>query len=302
MADLRAVVCAIVVTSFLALPGSPARAQNAGPRALPNATPPVDVPPPVEPFRLTPPQQQALDQVLGQWEKRAQRIRTFKCKLLRWEENNVFNTKVFTEGELRYKNPDQALYRVKPTEEEEWAEYWVCDGQAIFEFNHQQKELVERRLPPEMQGKAIEDGPLPFLFSTSAAKLKQRYYLRLLAPPANRPGEIWLEAFPRYRQDAANFKRAELIIDQESMLPSAIRIHLPNGQDRTIHQFKDIVTNDPLGFLKGDFAAPRAPRGWQHRVEMAEPLALDEPLPQVPAHGPRQASAGGRPPVQEPRR
>lgn len=246
---------------------------------------------PAPPFELTPAEAAALDQALARWENSASQVRTFKCELLRWEYNAVFKSKTFMAGELRYRNPDQALYRVQPPEAEEWSEYWVCDGRAIFEFVAQQKKLVVRHLPPEMQGRAIEDGPLPFLFSTSAAKLKARYFLRLIQPPANRPQEIWLEAFPRTRQDAANFRRAELILDAQAMLPSAIRIHLPNGEDHTVHQFKDIVVNDPLGFLKGDFAAPKAPRGWERIEEDLQPIAEGEPPPTVDLRAPRQARA-----------
>ena len=53
-------------------------------------------------------------------------------------------------------------------------EHWVCDGTSIYEYRTEQKQLVERPIPKEMQGKAIVDGPLPFLFGAEAAKLKQR--------------------------------------------------------------------------------------------------------------------------------
>ncbi len=261
--------------------------------AAPGGTGVGEVLPP--PFQLTAPQQAALDQVLSGWEQRAQTIRTFKCTLRRWEFNDVFKTTTYTEGELRYRKPAEALYRVKPTGTEEWAEYWVSDGLAIFEFVASQKELVERRLPPEMQGQAIEDGPLPFVFSSNATKLKERYFLRLAQPPADRTHEIWLEAFPRRREDAANFQRAEMILDAQQMLPSAVRIHLPNGQDRTVHQFLDVVINDPLGFLKGDFAAPRAPRDWKRRIEDVVPVTAGAPPPPAPraklGPAPRQAAA-----------
>ena len=51
-------------------------------------------------------------------------------------------------------------------------EHWVCDGKSVFEYRHDQKQLVERPIPPQLQGKAIVDGPLPFLFGAEAAKLK----------------------------------------------------------------------------------------------------------------------------------
>ena len=49
-------------------------------------------------------------------------------------------------------------------------EHWVCDGQNVYEYRHDQKQLVVRPIPPAMQGKAIVDGPLPFLFGAEAAQ------------------------------------------------------------------------------------------------------------------------------------
>ena len=49
----------------------------------------------------------------------------------------------------------------------------------MFEYRHDQKQLVERPIPPQLQGQAIVDGPLPFLFGAEAAKLKARYWMRI---------------------------------------------------------------------------------------------------------------------------
>ncbi|KKL94414.1 hypothetical protein LCGC14_1864970, partial [marine sediment metagenome] len=78
---------------------------------------------------------------------------------------------------------------------------------------------------------------------------------------------IWLEAVPRHRQDAANFRLAELILTTKDMMPFALQIHAPNGKNRTVYQFRDIVTNDPFGFLKGNPFKPFTPLGWTRVVE-----------------------------------
>ena len=46
-------------------------------------------------------------------------------------------------------------------------------------------------MPPELQGKAIVDGPLPFLFGADAQKLKQRYYLRIITPRTRKAKSGW---------------------------------------------------------------------------------------------------------------
>ena len=46
---------------------------------------------------------------------------------------------------------------------------------------------------PQLQGKAIVDGPLPFLFGAEAKKLKERYWLKVDSQPKQDPNQIWLD-------------------------------------------------------------------------------------------------------------
>ena len=222
------------------------------------------------PFVLTPQEQAQVDHFLRAWEQRSDKIKTFETKFARREYDPVFGPKDgqprFTdEGELKFKAPDKGLFLVNG----ERPEQWVSDGNSIFEFNHQKRQLIEHKLPPEMQGKAIEDGPLPFLFGAQAEKLKRRYWIRLLPPPRGVQNQIWLEAYPRHQQDAANFQRAELILNAQDLLPLGMQLHLPNGKSRTSYTFYGVVVNDPnpLRFLKGDPFSPKSPLGWTRVIE-----------------------------------
>ena len=272
----------------------------AAPRMTPTGprpgTPPGIAPQTAAPFQLSPQEQANLDRLLADWQEKSSRIKTLRCTFQRWEYDLVLNTVKNSRGELKYRSPDNALYRASTSGEAPWGDYWVCTGKSIFEYNESQKELIDRQLPPELQGKAIEDGPLPFLFNSDAAKLKRRYHLRLIPPPPGRQDEVWLEVYPKLRHDAANFQRAELILNAASdLLPSGVQIHMPNGQERTVHKFEDMVVNSLWEKLRDDFSEPRAPRGWTRRVEQAQPLVYDETAPQPPARV--SVRPGGPPPT-----
>ena len=277
-------------------PGQYPAAETQGPQvpAGPNQVQPfptlqrrVPRQPPAPPFVLTPQQEEQLDMVLQAWEENSKRVKTFECKFQRFEygpklgdANADPNAPRFVdEGEIKYAAPDKGLFRV----EGQRPEQWICDGQSIFEYDYQQKRLVEHKLPPDLQGKAIADGPLPFLFGAEAAKLRQRYFLRIASQPAQ--NEIWLEARPKFQKDAANFRRADLIL--KDMQPFALQTHLPNGTDRTSYRFENIRINerrrdllDPLEILKKDWFRAATPRGWQKIVQ--------EPQPAQPIAGPPQ--------------
>jgi TIGR03009 family protein len=269
----------------------------AGPQA-PVQGPPQAPQPPRAPFQLTPQQHSQLMSVLQAWEARSNKITTLSCTFTRWDYNPVFGMKnpaknpndptaiipKESHGVLKYAAPDKGLYQIEEIVEcvgfengqpkyekrEEGGEHWVCDGVAIWEYNYQKEQLIERRLPPAMQGKAISDGPLPFLFGADADKLMQRYFMRVITPP-NVRDQIWLEAYPKYAMDAGNFSRATLILDQKTMLPFAIEVSLPNGKERHVHQFSNNVVNNLFRFFQGNFAKPALPRGWTKVEEPATP-------------------------------
>jgi len=240
---------------------------------------------PIAPFGLTPDQQTSLNGLLATWEKQSDQVNTFKCHFLRWDYDPVFgpnggrDPKSVASGEIKYKAPDHGVYRV--IEMAAWntqkkamqpvtdsLDHWVCNGKSIYEFAHVKKQLIERQIPPDLQGKAITDGPIPFIFGAKADKLKQRYFLRQVNPPESIKGAISLEAFPRFQRDAANFHHAELILTEPDFLPYALQIYMPDGKTRTVYQFDKRKVNDLLAFL--DFRAPSTPLGWQKIVVPAD--------------------------------
>jgi TIGR03009 family protein len=224
------------------------------------------------PVQLSPQQQANLDWVLSAWQQRSTNVKTFECSFTRWEYDPVFGDPTkpsfVDEGRIAYRAPDKGLFRVDEPKERE--ERWICDGTSIYQYDFANKCLIQHKLPPELQGKAIVESPLPFIFGADTARLKQRYFLRIVTPPNVQGQETWLEAYPRFQQDAANFSRAELILTSKNMTPYALQIHAPNGQNRTVYQFRNIVVNDPLAVLKNPFH-PLTPPFWKKRVEEALP-------------------------------
>lgn len=203
-----------------------------------------------------------------------------------WEYDNVFGPadkpKKESNGTINYIRPDKGEYKVDGSD----GEHWKSDGKAIYEVNHTKKQLIVRPLPPELQGKAISDGPLPFVFGVEAEKVKHRYFVRVITPPESK-GQIWLEAYPKYRQDAANFQRIEIILSEADLLPFAVQLYLPNGKSRTVYRFSETKVNNPIGGFMNIFNGPaRTPFGYQRIVEEA---------PEVQAAPAASAPTGQRP-------
>lgn len=260
-------------------------------------------PPPVQqaPIQLTTQQQLELDQALKGWQDNSSKISTLTCVFTMWEYDGVFGpqnkARSESQGEVKFIAPDKGLYHVveikdfnaaigafQPAQRD--GEYWMCTGKAIYEFNGPKKQLIERPLPKELQGKAISDGPLPFLFGVEAEKLKARYFMRVITPP-NVKDQVWIEAYPRFQQDAANFQRVEIILSTQNMLPFAMQLYLPNGKSRTVYQFKDVAINGLIQGLLKHFFEPRTPAGWTkivddpHLAQGVQPGSASQPAGQA---------------------
>jgi TIGR03009 family protein len=267
---------------------------------------PVALSVPRAPFVLTPEQMYQIDQVLAAWERRNQEVKSFECGFWRFEYDYIFTQrpgqprKLRDYGILKYAAPDKGLYKIEGERSAEetapgagtWKksaeprdEQWICDGKSIFQYNCKEKRRIEHPLPPELQGKAISDGPLPFVFGTEAQKLKERYWIRINTPPDVR-GEIWLEAYPRHQKEAANFYKLDVILKTNGLLPDAIQITEPNRKDRKVYKFEDVVINRRLRFLESDWFRAPLPLGWRAEVDP----------PQGPAQAGYQRQAGGTPP------
>ncbi|HOP77767.1 MAG: TIGR03009 domain-containing protein [Thermogutta sp.] len=239
------------------------------------------------PFVLTPAEQEQLDRVLLAWEERSSKIKTFECEFTRWEFDPVWGPpnqpKRIVRGKIMYSAPDKGLFRVdeevingrlQPAAQ---PERWVCDGRSIYEYRFETKQIVETPLPPELQGKTITEGPLPFLFGAQAESLKRRYYMRIITPQ-NVTEEIWLEAFPKYQQEAANFQRAQLILKLPQLDIFALQLYHPSAQaasqSRTVFQFDRIKINavDFLRLFKEDPFKPVLPdSSWAKVIETSKP-------------------------------
>ena len=300
---LALLLCSILIASFSAL----ALAQQPAMQVPPGAAPAPQLPagPPAE-FQLNQLQQAYLDQVLDAWEYASSKVNSFSCPFERWDFNAFKPSPELPyskdKGNLSYHRPDKGSFQI--TEIKQWnpqqnnwvvnpqaiGDHWVCDGKSIYEFryNTEPKQLVVTPIPPEMQGKGIVDGPLPFLFGAEAAKLKARYWMRIEEQPNKE--ELWVVAAPKYQADAANFVRVTLILDREKVLPRAMRVQQPGGTHVDyIFDFASATINGTIDQLfNSRFIAPRTPWGWQ-RVDQPMPGAA--PPQQPPAQRQAQVPA-----------
>jgi TIGR03009 family protein len=268
-------------------------------------------------FPLTAPDQARVDQILDYWEHHTSKIKTYQCKFIRENYDFVFGEKSKPKsidvGTIRYNAPDKGLMRVDKTydynpkatdpkqryvqQDVQFGEYWVCDGESVYQFDARTKVLTETKLAPDMRGKAIGDGPLPFLFGAKAETMKQRYWIREVTPKDNPQAEYFLEATPKRQEDAANFDRllVRLAVDKEQLVPRAMQVD--KKQAKVVYQFQDHTANDTLHRVQGfldSFVRPKTPLGWTKVVEDWNGTPLDDRQAANPSSGSAASDATQR--------
>ncbi len=247
---------------------------------------------PRAPFVLNAAEQSFLDQLLRMWQQQTGQIRTFRCDFQQLVYIPGFAPPGVAlernQGKLSYAKPDKGSFKIEEihrfqgdVDNPEWnqdskqvGEHWVCDGENVYQFNHAAKELQVIPIAPELQGHAIADGPLPFLFGADADKMKQRYWMRIIHDSQE---EVWLEAYPKFQADAANYQFVQVIFNRKTLLPKAMRVQLP-GNEQNTYLFGEATINSPLDRIMGPFKPPSKPFGWTRKViETGTPPQAGQP-------------------------
>lgn len=257
-------------------------------------------------------EQKYIDQVLLVWEKSTSQINTFECKFKRWVYNpnaHESQPETISEGEIRYKNPDKGSFKEtnrfslagsKPDGSPDYkinprlphGDWWVCDGEWVHQLDRNEKKAIRTQLPPDLRGNNIPLSPLPFLFGVKANEVKQRYYIRAIAPPQGN-NDVWVEAWPKRADDAGNYSRVQIVLDRSDNLPKGMFLFMPNwtpqAKHRELYEFSGKQINGVLDLLKQklfmqSFIETEVGSDWQVIQEpwippQQQPLAPANPQP-----------------------
>jgi len=272
--------------------------------------------------------QKYLNELLDHWEQTSNQVKRLTCDFQRWDydpthcawrdpADNRLAAYRMALGKIQYGEPDKAdcrsqqIWDFAGTKEdlgreanyvqntaEQANERWMCDGRAIYEFDYVNKRLYEVDIPPEMQGKALAQSPLPFLFGAKRTDLEERFWMRV-ATPQGVTNEYWLEAWPKRKEDAVNYHHVEIIIAKEDFLPKYIHIYnrdydAASNPVSHFFMFSNRIVNDQLTGLQDFFRVfirPTTQIGWE-RV----PLNRLQATSGNPAQGIADPRVGTQPP------
>lgn len=234
------------------------------------------------PFQLTPAQQADVDRVLKRWEDVSKTQKRIVIDFNRFEFKPALASPAnpnaplhIDQGKADFTSSGKWMWSIRgewvgsKVVEGQRAEKMVFDGESIYEFDYAGKVVNQHILTEDMKGEDMVRAMLPFLFGTDMNKLKNRYFIRLLKAPGE--GQICIDAWPRFLDEARNYKSARMIVDWAKMEPTGLQLTLPNGTDSYSYEFTKVEINpknplDPLNLITDPFKV-KAPSGWTTHVE-----------------------------------
>jgi TIGR03009 family protein len=187
-----------------------------------------------------------MDELLVQWEKKSTGFQTLDAAFV-GEEDDGFGPPIRFQGRALLKSPNLAfLHFERPDANGKFAPYEQirCTGNEVYHYKATTSQIFIYPLAPDERQRALEEGPLPFLFNMRAENAKRRYvfvFLREL------PNYHKVQIIPRQKIDREAFSMAIVLLDKKTFLPKALRLWDPeNGKSTKTYEFKEIRPNAPV--------------------------------------------------------
>jgi TIGR03009 family protein len=189
---------------------------------------------------------------LQTWEQESGKVTKIRGEFKRIEYDKIMATATCAKGTYFYESPDKGRMDFLPDEtvagkkakkrdleftcQADQTKTWICNGKEILAIDLTKKEYDRLEIPAEFQGRNISEGPLPFLFGMSAAKMEQRYVLAFGA--MHDPNKtIHIVAYPKHPQEQREYRVAEVLLDPKTYYPMAVQLLDTTGNKETVYLF-----------------------------------------------------------------
>ncbi|OJW19494.1 MAG: hypothetical protein BGO49_09250 [Planctomycetales bacterium 71-10] len=198
-----------------------------------------------------------VETLLKRWEVQSSKLGTLDVSIFRTDKIPAFEEIEYYEGRAIFKNPNLAFIdfkkikqdaQGKPVKKEDgssWEsahdERIICTGSEVWQYRSDTKQIFVFPLEKDQADRAIEEGPLPFLFNMKADEAKARYDMKMMSPPNATSYAVAIT--PKLDVDRESFSRASVQLDRSFMLPVRIILVSPDGKSTKDFKMEAVKPN-----------------------------------------------------------
>jgi TIGR03009 family protein len=212
------------------------QAAEAGQPSAPAARAPETAP--VDPAKM--------EWILKKWEEQSSLLKTLDVTILRIDDTPAWGDLEYYEGRALFKSPNLAFIDFNKINQDEKKrpvkdargkfvstpyERIICTGTEVWQYRSDTQQIFIFPLEKDEQKKAIEEGPLPFLFNMRAADAKRRYQMTLLSED-EKNSSYGVSIKPKLKEDQESFSRAFVNLNRDYLLPVRIVMVSPDGKSK----------------------------------------------------------------------
>ncbi len=234
---------------------APAPAPSGAARAEQGGASPRQAAAPAKP--ADPEMAKKMEWVLKQWEKQSKLLKSLDVRILRVDQNPAWGEVEYYDGRALFKSPNFAFIdfnkiqqdeKNKPVRDPQNQAKWlatpferiVCTGQEVWQYKSDTQQIFIFPLGKNEKKKAIEEGPLPFLFNMNAADAKARYWMSLISEDEKGYG---VSIRPKLQEDKESFSIAFVNLDRKYLLPVRILMKSPDGKSQKDFKLREMYPN-----------------------------------------------------------
>jgi len=239
-------------------------AQDRGPEAAnaPRQQPPAKAKTRVQQF---PPEE--MDNLLLQWEGKSRQLETLEVDIYRIDKDTAWGDEAHFAGHAAFRTPDLAYVDYRKVKGEAVADAKVkgkmnfvpeqkngqliaipfetilCTGAEVWHYRYDTKQVFIWQLDKDARKRALDEGPLPFLFRMRAGDAKMRYEMVLRAQ--NEKSSLVM-ILPKMKEDKDVFSTAWVTLDRAYLLPTRIVLISPDKTKQQDFVLSKIRANLPV--------------------------------------------------------
>jgi TIGR03009 family protein len=222
-----------------------------------------------------------MERLLKLWEGQSAKLKTLDVRIYRVDKTPAWNEENHYEGRAVFKSPELAYLdfrkiqtapdargKIAPVlnqKDNKWVtaphETVICNGKEVWQYLSEVRQVFIYPLDKEQRKRALDEGPLPFLFNMKAEEAKRRYGMSLQGEDDK---SYFVVIQPRLQEDQESFKTAWIFLDRNFLLPLRIVLFSPDNKSSKDFRLSGHRANKEVGdeYFQGGVPArkPNDPR------------------------------------------